>query len=253
LLIPEGQYTVGAKKPVKFETKEKTVFLNEFFVGKYPVTNALFETFVDKTGYRTTAEKAGYGIVYQGKYYRETNKKTGFKTSIYKSGNKYDIVKGACWYKPSGPNSSINKKLHHPVVQVSYEDATAFSAWIGKRLPTEVEWEAAARTRQGNIYPWGNHWINNACNNETAGISETTPVDQYLDYMNEYDLADLLGNVMEWTCDTIIPPYNIKSDSHYFIVKGGSWASDNSITLYSRNIFKVNYTSNMLGFRCVAE
>ena len=133
------------------------------------------------------------------------------------------------------------------------KDALAFSAWVGKRLPTENEWEASARTEKGNKFPWGNEWKTNACNIEESGISETTPVDNYLDFINSYDIADLTGNTLEWTTSKIIPPFKTKSESKFFITKGGSWISDTPVPLWARFIYKPEYSSNILGFRCMTD
>jgi formylglycine-generating enzyme required for sulfatase activity len=86
-------------------------------------------------------------------------------------------------------------------VQVSLEDACAFAAWTGKRIPTEIEWEAAARTSRSYLYPWGNTWLDDACNLEKSLLGDTSPVDQYVKFANEYEVADILGNVLEWTLD----------------------------------------------------
>ncbi|GAB6096387.1 hypothetical protein JCM14469_26400 [Desulfatiferula olefinivorans] len=253
LNIPKGTYRVGSPAPVKHELPEREVWVDEFFMGKFPITNALFEVFVSKTGYRTTAEKIGHGLVYTGRFRKTVDKKTGQIRSTWSSSHRYDVVKGACWYHPEGPDSSLINRLHHPVVQVSREDALAFAAWVGKSLPTEVEWEAAARTVKGYAYPWGNQWVLHACNMEDSAVSGTTAVDHYLDFMNDYHLADLLGNVLEWTCDSIPSPYNAKKNMRYLVAKGGSFISGGPVPLWARFVFKDDYTSNIVGFRCAVR
>ncbi|MFA6013211.1 MAG: SUMF1/EgtB/PvdO family nonheme iron enzyme, partial [Desulfobacteraceae bacterium] len=253
LKIPKGSYTIGSPQPEKHEIAEYHVELNDFFIGKFPVTNALFEVFTAKTGYRTTAEKKGYGTVYTGRFKKLTDKKTGQIRSVWNATFSYQIVKGACWYHPDGPESSIVNRLSHPVVQVSLEDAFAFAAWVGKTIPSEEQWEASGRTDQGFIYPWGNAWSDQACNMEKSAIAGTSPVDRYLDFVNPYKIADLTGNVLEWTADYIPSPYATQSDAQYAITKGGSWISSQPVALWSRFISKDDYTSNTLGFRCVAR
>ena len=147
----------------------------------------------------------------------------------------------------------MHNKRFHPVVQISLKDAMAFSAWVGKRLPKEAEWEAAARTLKGNPYPWGGDWLDGMCNTEDTEIADTTPVDQYPDADNELGLSDLLGNTLEWTADPCDPPYKTNGNKDYHIVKGGSWISDRSIRLYARFKLPIHFTSNILGFRCLAD
>ena len=253
LYIPKGNYLIGSPNPGKHEIAERRMWINAYYIGKFPITNALFEVFVNKTGYRTTAEKLGYGTVYSGRFKKDINKKSGQIRSVWNSSYSYDIVKGACWYHPEGPSSTIVHRLNHPVVQVSLDDAYAFAAWVGKRIPTEAEWEAAARTENGYIYPWGNAWVKNACNMEGSAVSGTTPVDRYLDFMNGFQIADLLGNVLEWTSDTTESPYQSRKEFKYAIAKGGSWISGQEFPLWSRFIFKENNTSNILGFRCAVN
>ena len=109
--------------------------LDAFYIDKYEVTNAHFQQFVQATGHRTQAEREGSGYV--------------------DTGRKVEQVNGANWRAPRGPGSSIAGLEQHPVVQVSQEDAKAYCAWAGKRLPTEAEWEKAARGTDGRIYPVG--------------------------------------------------------------------------------------------------
>ncbi len=173
--------------------------------------------------------------------------------SIWNSTFSSKNVKGATWYQPTGPDSSLHKKRNNPVVQVSYDDCIAFAKWVGKRLPTEFEWEGSARTKKANLYPWGNSLDNKACNIETSEIADTSPVDKFENGINRYNIYDFIGNVMEWTRDETDPPYKRESDSKYYIVKGGSFISDKTICLYSRSMFQKDFTSNILGFRCVLK
>jgi formylglycine-generating enzyme required for sulfatase activity len=252
LLIPGGQYKIGSRS-ADIDLPEKLISLPDFYIGKYPVTNALFEVFVERTGYQTTAEKLGHGWVYSGRFQKKIDSKTKTRSFEWRSSYAKEKIKGAFWYQPSGPGSTLHGKRNHPVVQVSVQDAVHFSAWIGKRLCTESEWEAAARTQRGYLYPWGNEWMENACNYENSSISDTTPVDKYSGGVNSLGVADTLCNVLEWTSDQIKPASGKIREKIYHIAKGGSWISARNIQLSNRFRFEADYTANILGFRCVAD
>jgi hypothetical protein len=138
VLVPAGEYKVGGRSVGKGERPEKTVRLPPFCIGKFPVTNALFEIFVEKTGYRTTAERLGHGTVYVGRCRKVLDERSGLESWIWSANLVVDEVQGACWYQPSGPGSTLHKKRNHPVVQLSLEDAMAFAAWTGTaRFPAD--------------------------------------------------------------------------------------------------------------------
>ena len=252
ILIPQGEYTVGSSQPKKDERPGQVMHLSPFYIGEFPVTNALFEIFVEKTGYRTAAERSGFGTVYRGRFQKRVDEKTGLERTTWNSALVKNAVEGACWYQPLGQGSTLHNKRNHPVVQVSLEDAMAFAAWTGKRLPTEDEWEAASRTAHGYVFPWGNNWEKNSCNIEESSIGDTTPVDRYIAFANEFGIADAVGNVLEWTLDRLEPPCSVDNRSTYCIAKGGSWVSGSDIRLFSRFQFEPDSPSNILGFRCVA-
>ena len=252
ILIPQGEYTVGNLQPKKDARLEQVVHLSPFYIGKFPITNALFEIFVEKTGYRTTAEKSGFGTVYRGRFQKRVDEKTGLERTTWNSALVKNTVEGACWYQPLGQGSMLHNKRNHPVVQVSLDDAMAFAAWTGKRLPTEDEWEAASRTAHGYVFPWGNDWEKDSCNIEESSIGDTTPVDRYIAFANEFGIADAVGNVLEWTSDRYEPSSYAKNESQYYICKGGSWISGSDIRLFSRFQFEPDSPSNILAFRCVA-
>ena len=245
--VPPGNYTIGSTQNIKNRLPLQEIAIEKFYIGKYPVTNSLFEAFIQDTGYITTAEKRGFGIVFLGRFKKEKNQTVWRRCSVN------DIVKKACWYQPTGPGSSLHQKKHHPVVQVSVEDATAFASWIGRRLPTETEWEAMARTDQGLKYPWGDQWEDNVCNTEQIAIGDTTPVDKYEKYCNSLNIVDLLGNTMEWTSDTVPNPYSKGKKDLSNVAKGCAWNASEHVTIGSRSLFKRGYTSNIIGFRCISE
>jgi formylglycine-generating enzyme required for sulfatase activity len=252
ILIDGGEYLIGSRHPGKDEKPEQIIRLEPFYFGRFPVTNGLFEIFVEKTGYKTFAEKVGYGTVYYGRFEKKKDEKTGLITSTWNSSLYCKAVKGACWYHPSGPESTLFKKRNHPVVQISMGDAMAFAAWTGKRLPTENEWEAASRTSSGWIFPWGQEWKKDACNIEDSCIADTTPVDKYAEFENGFGIIDALGNVLEWTDDGVGMMSQENDETTRRIAKGGNWVSGNDIRLFSRFKLEPDSHSNILGFRCVA-
>lgn len=248
ILIKGGDYLVGGAHLAKSELEEQIATLPDFYISKFPVTNALFEIFVEQTGYITTAEKYGYSLVYFPRMQRSRDPITGVERFALHNQAYSKKVPGACWHRPHGPDSSLYLKRTHPVVHVSMEDARAFAAWTGKRLPSEIEWEAAARTAKGLLYPWGNQWQDDACNIEKSLHGDTTSVDQYVKFANSAEIADMLGNILEWTGDVI----GDQETSDTYIVKGASWISHHEISLTDRHYIEKNESSNILGFRCVA-
>ena len=246
LFIPKGKYKVGNKFPKKSERPEKKISLESFYFGKFPVTNALFEVFVEKTSYKTTAERVGYGTVYYGRYQKTISEDTGMETFNWNSALNSDFVKGAYWYQPLGPGSTLHQKRNHPVVQVSHEDAMAFAAWTGKRLPTEDEWGAASRMANGYMPS------PKRCNIEDSYIGDTTPVDEYKDHANEFGIIDIIGNVLEWTINPNAKPSKPKDNQKAYYLKGGSWISGGNVCVSSRILSGNETYSNIIGFRCVA-
>ena len=253
ILIPGGEYIVGSKKPGKDEKSEQLISLSPFYIGRFPVTNGLFQIFIEKTGYKTLAERVGYGKVYYGRFQRKKDETTGLMTSTWNSSLYCETVEGACWYQPCGPGSTLHNKRNHPVVQISLEDATAFAAWTGKRLPSENEWEAASRTTKGWILPWGKEWKKHSCNIENSCTGDTTPVEKYAEFENDFGIADTIGNILEWTLDDVTAMSDNKNRYRYHIAKGGSWISGDDIRLFSRFKIEPESHSNILGFRCVAH
>ncbi|MGD9825534.1 formylglycine-generating enzyme family protein [Desulfobacter sp.] len=245
--IPAGTYTIGTDKSLKSSMALQPFNMPTVYMGKYPVTNALFEIFIEQTGYVTTAERKGVGTVYHSRF-----KKQGEKVTWSKQAGS-STVKGACWYQPLGPGSTLYGKRNHPVVQISVDDAFAYAAWIGRRLPTEAEWEAAARTDMALKYPWGNQFDPGALNIESSGLADTSPVDSYDHAANLFGMADMLGNVMEWTADTQPPPFATHKNKLFNVAKGGAWNAKDSVTISSRGLFPLDATASIIGFRCISE
>jgi sulfatase modifying factor 1 len=195
----------------------------------------------------TSAEKKGYGRVFTSRF------KKSQSSASWSKGAGSKEVKDANWYQPTGPGSNLHGKRNHPVVQVSVADAAAFASWIGRRLPTEAEWEAAARTDLSNKYPWGNEFNIRALNIEETGLCDTTPVDEYDAFANELKIVDILGNVMEWTSDMEYPPVKSASGHKFCVAKGAAWNAKSDVTISSRGLFEPGFTSNTIGFRCISE
>ena len=207
------------------ETPAHKVKLDGFWMDITEVTNAQFEEFVKATGYVTTSEKPIDWEELKLQLPPETPKppedmlmaasmvftKTEAPVDLNNYMNWWTFVKGADWKHPQGPLTNIADKKNHPVVQVSWDDAVAYCKWAGKRLPTEAEWEFAARGGIADaIYPWGNDkdlpkftnsWQGNFPNLNTKedGYLTTSPVKNYSS--NNFGLYDIAGNVWEWCFD----------------------------------------------------
>ena len=183
--IPAGSFLMGSDKRVDKqayadETPQHTLHLPEYRIARVPVTVAQFAAFMAaKQGYRTTAEGQGSAWSWTGSEWGE--------------------VKGADWAHPRGPQSDVRSKQDHPVTCVSWHDALAFCRWAGVRLPTEAEWEKAARGTAGRIWPWGNREPTEKLCNFGMNVKDTTPVGSYPDGKSPYGLLDVAGNVWEWT------------------------------------------------------
>ncbi|PKN48213.1 MAG: hypothetical protein CVU58_06410, partial [Deltaproteobacteria bacterium HGW-Deltaproteobacteria-16] len=252
--IPAGHYLVGSASPKGLEPPLRKVMLQEFYLGQAPVTNDLFDMFVRETGYATDAEEAGYGIVFEGRCTTRKDPETGREIFSLTRGTIARHVSGASWRHPAGPGSSLEGRHNHPVVQVSHHDAMAFAAWAGKRLPTEEEWEAAARGASGQLFPWGDTWLADLGNFEAACLGGTSPVEHFgRKAMSPYGIYDLLGNVAEWTSSVHAGQADSpegRATEKIYILKGGSWITGSIVTAAWRQIERGNYWANTIGFRC---
>jgi len=229
VLIPGGKYLMGSEGPEAY-TNEKPiheVFIDSFHMDKYEVTNYQFLQFVNETGYITTAEKMINWSDMKKQLPPNTPKPPDsllYPGSLVFQASTYPIPlndesrwwkwqAGISWKNPNGLNSSITDIIDHPVVHISWDDAVAYANWTGKRLPTEAEWEFAARGGiNKSIYPWGNESINESpmranfwqgqfpySNTNQDGYSSTAPVGSFSP--NGYGLYDMAGNVWEWCSD----------------------------------------------------
>ncbi len=227
--IPGGEFSMGAEDPTSQPhgghdpmpdaRPIHRVYVDGFWIDTTEVTNAQFSKFVDATKYVTVAERKPRAGDFPGVPAEDLVAGSIVFTPpqhavpLDNNFQWWSYVKGANWRHPEGPTSSIRGRDNYPVVQVAYEDAVAFAQWAGKRLPTEAEWEFAARGGSaGNLYAWGNEfqpgdkWMANTfqghfpdSNSHQDGFRGVAPVAQFP--ANAYGLFDVAGNVWEWTSD----------------------------------------------------
>lgn len=306
VLVPGGVFSMGAVNPVgimdggheKMSDAQPvhSVYIDAFLMDKTEVTNAEFAAFVKATGYITVAEQKPSREEFPGA--PEENLVAGSivfspppaKVPLNNHYQWWQYVKGASWKHPLGPGSGIEGKEHYPVVQIAWEDAQAYAKWCGKRLPTEAEWEFAARGgRPGELYAWGNQlkpdnkWMANtfqgsfpdhdAAEDGVAGLSKVAVYPP-----NSYGLYDMAGNVWEWCSDWYrYDYYNVLSQDSISrnpggpadpydpqepaakkrIQRGGSFlCTDQYCTRYmvgTRGKGEYRSASNHIGFRCVKD
>lgn len=226
--IPGGAFAMGSNSHYPEEAPVHNVTVSGFWMDKFTVTNTQFSAFVEETNYVTVAERdpdpaaypgakpemlhAGSVVFHQPKY----------RVDLRNKYNWWAWIKGANWRHPEGPESSIHDKANHPVVHVALEDVEAYLKWAGRILPTEAEWERAARGGlDGTVYCWGNElspggkMMANTWQGEfpiknlvTDGFERTAPVGSFPP--NAYGLFDMAGNVWEWTSDWYSPKHEVK-------------------------------------------
>lgn len=227
--IPGGTFAMGGdnEQADKDEYPKHKVMVDAFYMDEHEVTNAQFQKFVEATGYITTAEQKPDWEQLKEQLPPNTPKPDESQlvaaslvfTPPKKAVDLNDYsqwwiwVLGANWQRPEGPKSDIKGKENYPVIHISWDDANAYCKWVGKRLPTEAEWEYAARGgMKDNIYPWGNENIALGkpklnswdgafpnVNSGRDGFKDLAPVKQFAP--NGYKLYDMAGNVWEWCAD----------------------------------------------------
>lgn len=221
VLVPAGPFTMGSDDGDPEDAPAQTIDLPAFEIDKFEVTNDDFALFVEATGYQTFAEVQGASQDWRN----------------YAEG-----------------------KGNHPVVKVTWNDAVAFCEWAGKRLPTEQEWEKAARGDDGRSYPWGNDFDATLANVKDTGLRGTTAVGSFPGGASPYGVEDIAGNVWEWTATWFQAYPNSTTDNPYFgerfrVTRGGAWFEEApQVTVFNRNAADPEITANDdLGFRCVRD
>ncbi|MCX4750394.1 formylglycine-generating enzyme family protein [Kitasatospora sp. NBC_01287] len=295
--VPGGSFRMGSARFYPEERPVRPVAVDGFWMDAAPVTVAQFRRFVKATGYVTLAERpldpAAYpradpALLVPGAL---VFRPTPGPVPLDDFRRWWAYTPGAQWRRPEGPPSTLNGRELHPVTQVSFADAQAYAAWLGKRLPTEAEWERAARGGlDGAVFCWGEEftrkgrylantwhgrfpWENLALD----GFHGTSPVGSFPP--NGYGLADMAGNVWEWTADyyddhhpdpaprPCCTPHNPRTAGpverhsqngfHRRVVKGGSFLCAPDYCLRYRPAARQGQTEDTatchLGFRCVAD
>jgi formylglycine-generating enzyme required for sulfatase activity len=291
--IPGGTFNMGTNDPAFADAHPvHQVTVSPFLMDEHEVTNAQFERFVNATHYITGAEIKPLTKDYPG--VPEANLLAGSavftppaqQTSLNDPTQWWLYVAGANWRHPEGPSSNLIGRQNYPVVQICYEDAMAYCKWVGKRLPTEAEWEFAAKGGKGDHpYYWGDDfkprgkWMANIYEGDFP--SHNTGADGYIGLApvksfpkNAYGLYDMEGNAWEWCHDFYRPDYYLKSPklnpqgppnsydpeapgTIVRVQRGGSFlCSDQYCIRYkagARGKGEVKSASNNLGFRCVKD
>lgn len=267
VFIPGGEFLMGTNSDVSYkadaEGPVRKVEVKPFYVDIYPVTNAEFSKFVTETNYLTEAEQYGWSFVFHLLVSESTLQKVTQK--VLKT-PWWLAVEGAYWKHPEGPDSDIVTRMDHPAVHISWNDAFAYCAWAGKRLPSEKEWEFAARGGlEQKIYPWGNELLTGgkhqcniwqgdfpAVNTAADGFIGTAPVKSYTP--NGYGLYQVSGNVWEWCADAFSEPVSPEAAKS---MRGGSYLCHhtycNRYRVAARTSNTPDSSAGNLGFRCVAD
>ena len=221
--IPAKTYAMGSNDHYPEERPAHRVSVDGFWIDKYPVTNQQFAQFIDATGHKTFAEIPPDPAQYPGALPHMLYAgslvfvRPGHRVDLRENCTWWTFLRDADWRHPQGPESSLDGRDRHPVVHVTFGDAEAFARWEEKSLPSEAEWELAARGGIENAeYAWGdtltpdgkhmaNTWQGEFPwqNLEEDGFIGTSPVGTYPS--NGYGLYDMIGNVWEWTTDWYVP------------------------------------------------
>ena len=270
--VPGGEFFMGANASFQPKTLQNDwaskpdgdpITIEDYLISKYPVTVGQFAAFIRDNKFQTTAESANKGMVF--------------------SANGWKLTTGACWMHPQGPESSIRQKLRHPVTLVSFSDAQEFCKWLSKKtnkkvvLPSEAQWEKAARGPDKRIYPWGieppnkercnylNHWKDT----KPVGYYSRSPLEirptflwgtsKFINQDSPYGCCDLAGNVWEWTRSIFkLYPYRPNDGRENpealgpRVIRGGAFDSTASeLRTFTRRKMYPDQAYGNLGFRIV--
>lgn len=261
--LPAGQFSMGSETHYPEEAPVRETAVEPFRVDTSEVTNRRFAAFVEATGYVTVAERQPDPALHPDIPPELLEPGSAvFIAPTVRNASWWQFVAGASWRRPEGPGSSIEDRLDHPAVHIAYEDARAFADWAGGRLPTEAEWEYAARGGlDGATYAWGeaapgeegwraNTWqgVFPVANTGDDGFISTAPVGCY--EPNGYGLHDMTGNAWEWVAEAD-PARN------QGLMKGGSFlCADNFCRRYrpaARHPQELDFSASHVGFRVVYD
>lgn len=277
--IPGGQFLMGTEDENGFkadgEGPVRKITIKPFLMDKHAVSNRDFRDFVDETAYVTEAEHYGWSFVFHLFLSDPALKKISQHAPQTPW---WVVVEGANWRCPEGRDSDVNGRWDHPVIHISWNDAKAYCKWADKRLPTEAEWEFAARGGlEQQKYIWGNELVpegEHQCNiwqgdfpkanTEEDGYAGTAPVNSYRP--NGYGLFNMSGNVWEWCSDWFVKNVN-KRGGRYNptgpergeekVMRGGSYLCHESYCNRYRVAARTSNTPDSstgnIGFRCVRD
>jgi sulfatase modifying factor 1 len=284
--VPGGTFHLGSDSSYPEEAPRHERSVEGFRIATTPVTNLDFGRFVVATGYRTIAERhldddVGRGLAQELRVPGSVVFVVPTPTDHIDEGSWWHFIPGACWHAPQGPESSIADKADHPVVHIAHVDALAYCSWAGVRLPSEVEWEFAARSgRDSNSeFSWGdelylggrpmaNHWLGAFPFSPASGnVGGTTRVGTYP--ANELGAYDMIGNVWEWTSSDFHEGHRVSAccggttedplqqGGRLMVLKGGSHlCAENYCSRYrptARIPQPAHFSASHIGFRVAAD